>query len=205
MRKLVLFSAIFMTFTMSCKKKNTAEPQVTLSISGKINCPKRTLTALNPSEYLITLVDSTGFIRETRPTADCKYSFDNLEFGHNYNIKIAKTGRPSTGPGPVRIEVYLSQNPLPKMSDLGLKAADVDKNGEVDATDVLHIKRFNQGLTQSLPTGTFWLFVPNYWLDFDNNFAPNQGRWHIPNLTTNVTNFDMIQAAYSDIELILCN
>ncbi len=163
------------------------------------------MTTLNPNEYVVTLIDSNGTKRETRPTIDCKYTFDNLEMGHNYNIKITKTGRPSIGPAPARIEVYLSQNPLPRMSELGLKAADVDKNGEVDATDVLHIKRFNQGLTQSLPTGEFWFFTPNYWLDFNNNFAQNRGRWHISNLTQSVENFDMIQTVYSDIELILCN
>jgi hypothetical protein len=151
------------------------------------------------------LVDSTGVTRETRPTADCKYSFDNLEMGHNYNIKIVRSGRPSIGPAEARVEVYLSQNPLPKMSELGLKAADVDKSGEVDATDVLHLKRFSRGVITTLPSGAFWFFTPNYGLDFDNNFVPNIGRWHIQNLTTSVTNFDMIQTQYSDIEIFLCN
>jgi hypothetical protein len=211
MRKLILFSAIFTTFLMSCSTdvSRTIDPTSSLSISGKINCPSRTLTTLNPSEYLITLVDSTGVTRTTRPTADCKYSFDSLEMGHNYNIKIVRTV-PSANltVSATALEAYLSQNPLPQRTDLGLIAADVDKSGEVDATDLLHVKRFVSGVTITLPSESgLWRFVPSVWLTSSNNFIPNTiyGAWNIRNLTTNVDNYDLIQVQYSDIDLLRCN
>jgi hypothetical protein len=208
MRKLILFSFIFMTF-MSCNNRTTVDPValVTLSISGKINCPSRTLTALNPSEYLITLVDSTGVTRETRPTADCKYSFDDLEMGHNYNIKIVRTV-PSGGStlSVTGLSNYFL-NPGSRRSDLGLVAADVDKSGEIDETDLLFIRRVITGIAPNLPSGSFWFFQPSNRLTLSNNFVPNSnfGRWQIPNLTTSVTNYDFIQAQYSDIDLVRCN
>jgi hypothetical protein len=207
MRKFILFSVIFMTF-MSCNR-TTVEPValVTLSISGKINCPSRTLTTLNPSEYLITLVDSTGATRTTRPTADCKYAFDDLESGHNYNIKIVRTvPSGSTTLSVAGLSNYFL-NPGTRRTDLGLVAADVDRSGEIDETDLLHVRRFVTGITTTLPSGSIWFFQPSNRLTLDNNFIPNSnfGRWQIPNLTTSVTNYDMIQVQYSDIDLQRCN
>jgi hypothetical protein len=212
MRKLILFSVIFMTFMVSCNEPNcVSPPEVLLSISGKINCPSRTLTTLNPSEYLIRLMDSTGATRETRPTADCKYAFDNLEMRHNYNIEVVRTvPSGNTTVSATALESYLSQNPLPQKTDLGLLAADVDLSGEVDRVDLLHVKRFASGIISSLPvngSGSLWRFVPSAWLTSGNNFVPNiiYGAWDIRNLTTNVTNFDLIQVQYSDINLLRCN
>jgi hypothetical protein len=212
MRKLILVTVIFTTFLMSCQQSVTLEPlnvDVTLSISGKINCPSRTLTTLNPSEYLINLVDSNGVQRETRPTADCKYIFTDLETGHNYNIKIVRTVPSGNLTISTRgLENYFLQNPLPQKTDLGLVAADVDRNGEVDETDLLHVRRFATGITPNLPSGTLWRFFPSIWLTRDNNFTTNVtniGHWQIPNLTTSVTNYDMIQVQYTDIDLVRCN
>jgi hypothetical protein len=212
MYKLILFTAFFTTFLMSCQQNTTLGPlnvDASLSISGKINCPSRTLTTLNPSEYLITLTDSTGIKRETRPTADCKYIFIDLEMGHNYTIKIVRTVPSGNLTISTRgLENYFLQNPLPQKTDLGLVAADVDKNGEVDETDLLHVRRFATGITQSLPAGSLWRFFPSAWLTRDNSFVPNLnnvGRWQIPNLTTSVTNYDMIQVQYTDIDLVKCN
>jgi hypothetical protein len=186
----------------------TPEVVLALSISGKINCPNRTLTTLNPSEYLITLTDSSGVERQTRPTADCKYAFNNLEEGHNYNLKVVRTvPSGSVILSATAMENYLAQNPLPQRTGLGLIAADVNKDGEIDATDVLHVKRFVNGVTPNLPVGGLWRFVPSVWVDANNNFNANNnyGRWLIPNLTTNVSNFDIIQVQYSDIDLRNCN
>ncbi len=211
MYKLPLITILFMAFMASCMQSTNLEsPQldVTLSISGKINCPSRALTSLNPSEYLITLTDSTGLQRQTRPTAECKYIFTDLDTGHNYNIKIVRTV-PS---GNLTISAqgisnYLLQNPPTPRPDLGLVAADVDRNGEIDETDLVHIRRFIMGITPNLPSGELWRFFPSNRLTIDNNFVPNSNlaRWHIANLTTSVTNFDMIQVQYTDIDLVRCN
>ena len=212
MYKLILFTAIFTTFLMSsCQQTIILEPlnvDASLIISGKINCPSRTLTTLNPSEYLITLTDSTGVQRETRPTADCKYIFIDLEMGHNYNIRIVRTVPSGNLTISTRgLENYFLQNPLPQKTDLGLIAADVDRNGEVDLTDLLHVRRFASGITTNLPSGSLWRFVPSVWLTINNNSAANVniGRWQIPNLTTSLTNYDMIQVQYTDIDLVNCN
>jgi hypothetical protein len=214
MRKLVLFTPIFMTLMMSsCTQQSvtleTNPLDVSLSISGKINCASRTLTTLNPSEYLITLTDSTGLQRQTQPTADCKYIFKDLDTGHNYNIKIVRTV-PS---GNLTISAaglsnYLLQSPPPPKTDLGLVAADVDRNGEINETDLVHVRRFIMGITPNLPSGDgLWRFFPSNRLTIDNNFVPisNLARWHIAHLTTSVTNFDMIQVQYTDIDLVRCN
>jgi hypothetical protein len=208
MRKFILFLGILMTAMTACTKATSKTEEVlALSISGKINCPNRTLTTLNPSEYLITLVDSTGVTRETRPTTDCRYTFDNLEMGHNYNVKIVRTvPSGSTTLSVTGLNNYFL-NPSPQRADLGLVAADVDKNGDIDETDLLHIRRFVLGITPTLPSGSLWFFQPSNRLTLNNNFISNAnfGRWQIPNLTASVTNFDMIQVQYSDIDLVRCN
>ena len=210
MRSIALLSVFTWATLMSCNNNTSTTPEIvlTLSISGKINCPNRTLTTLNPSEYLITLTDSSGVEQQTRPTADCKYTFNNLEEGHNYNLKVVRTP-PSSGVilSATAMENYLAQNPLPRRTDLGLVAADVNKDGEIDATDVLHVKRFVNNITPSLPAGGLWRFVPSVWLNANNNFNANNnyGRWLIPNLRANVSNFDIIQVQYSDIDLTNCN
>jgi hypothetical protein len=211
MRAFVLFSVFAVATLVSCNSNTSTTPEVvlTLSISGKINCPNRTLTTLNPSEYLITLSDSNGVERQTRPTADCKYAFNNLEAGHYYNLNVVRTAPSgSTVLSATAMENYLAQNPLPRRTDLGLMAADVNKDGEVDATDLLHVKRFVNGVTPSLPTnGGLWRFVPSVWVDANNNINANNsyGRWLIPNLAANLSNFDIIQVQYSDIDLTNCN
>lgn len=211
MRQFVLFSAFALATLVSCNDKSSTTPEVvlTLSISGKINCPNRTLTTLNPSEYLITLTDSSGAEQQTRPTADCKYTFNNLEQGHNYNLKVVRTAPSgSVVLSATAMENYLAQTPLPQRTGLGLIAADVNKDGEIDATDVLHVKRVVNNITPNLPTNSgFWRFVPSVWVDANNNFRSNNvyGRWLIPNLSRNMTNFDIIQVQYSDIDLTNCN
>jgi hypothetical protein len=212
MHRLALLTAFFTTLMVcSCMQSNTLETNpldVSLSISGKINCPSRTLTTLDPSEYLITLTDSTGVQRQTRPTADCKYIFTDLDTGHNYNIKIVRTV-PSENltVSAQGLSNYLLQNPPTSRPDLGLVAGDVDRNGEIDETDLVHIRRFIMGITPNLPSGELWRFFPSNRLTTDNNFVPNSNlaRWYIANLTTSVTNFDMIQVQYTDIDLVRCN
>ena len=214
MLKLVLFKVLFITLMMSsCTQQSiTLEANsldVSFSISGKINCPSRTLTTLEPSEYLITLMDSTGVQRQTRPTADCKYFFADLDTGHNYTIKIVRTV-PSGNQtiSAAGLSNYLLQSPQPPKTDLGLVAADVDRNGEINETDLVHVRRFIMGITPNLPSGDgLWRFFPSNRLTIDNNFVPNSNlaRWHIANLATSVTNFDMIQVQYTDIDLGRCN
>ncbi|MBL7816329.1 MAG: hypothetical protein JNL70_15015 [Saprospiraceae bacterium] len=202
-----LFIGLLFAFCLeSCDVKNQKELQLApLSISGKIDCPQRRLATLNPNDFLITLKDSLGEIQlETRPSADGRYFFENLDVGRSYSLRVKRTTPANT----VRfatnqVEDYLNQIPLPIVSGLALVSADVDKSGEIDQTDVLHLKRFMSGVTPSLPGGT-WRFLESYLIDTNNNIIISRPH-PLSNLQASVANFDFIMIQLGDMTLNNCN
>ena len=204
MTKVFLFSILCLLLVASCDENLVKEPLLApLSISGKIDCPQRRLTALNPNEYLITLHDSVGVqLKQTRPTADGKYFFEDLTTGKSYQIRVQKTS--SNPPTFLMNEVknYLQQTPQPNLTGLALIAADVDKSGEIDGTDVLHVDRYIQGTTSSMPGG-FWRIFPSYAFEVNNNFIDRPSP--LKNLSESVSNFDFIVITLGDVSLNICN
>lgn len=205
MTKVFLSSILCLFLFAACEKTNLKEPLAPLSISGKIDCPQRHLTSLNPNEYVISLRDSIGVqLSETRPTADGKYFFEDLEAGKTYQIRVQRTTSNPPTLSANQVKNYLQQSPLPQLSGLALLAADVDKSGEIDATDVLHIDRFREGVTPSLPGGS-WRIFSSYLIDSNNNFRDFNTPSPLKNLTESISNFDFIVVTLGDISLNTCN
>lgn len=206
MTKVFLSSILCLFLFASCDVKIEKESLLApLSISGKIDCPQRHLTSLNPNEYVITLHDSAGVqLKQTRPSTDGKYFFEDLETGKTYQIRVQRTAINSFILTTNQVENYLQQSPRPNLSDLALIAGDIDKSGEVDALDVLHINRFIQGVTPSLPGGNSRIF-PSYLIDNNNNFIDFNAPSPLKNLIANVTNYDFIEVTLGDMSLNRCD
>ena len=204
MVKVSLFSLLGLLFFTACNVQNRREPLLApLSISGKIDCPQHRLTSLRSEDYVITLYKDDGVpIRTTQPLANCQYTFENLEAGYNYSVGVKRTTPANTVTFNInQVENYLLNRP--NVSDLSLFAGDVDKNGEVDATDVLHIRRFIMGTTPNLPGG-MWRFLPSYLINGQNNFIPNITS-PTNHLIASVNNYDLIMVQLGDMGLSVCN
>jgi hypothetical protein len=91
------------------------------------------------------------------------YGITGLVPGSNYQVRAAKTLDNDKKNGVTTLDIALiSKNNLGTellSSPFKLIAADVDRNGDIDATDMLHIRRFILGITPSLPAGSAWRFV----------------------------------------------
>jgi 5,10-methylene-tetrahydrofolate dehydrogenase/methenyl tetrahydrofolate cyclohydrolase len=127
-----------------------------------------------------------------------------LAAGKSYQIRVKRTVANPPILSTNQVKAYLQQTPLPNRSDLALFAADVDRSGEVDATDVLHIERFINGVTPSMPGG-IWRILPSYNIDANNNFVGLNAPSPLKNLVANVTNFDFIVVTLGDMSLNRCN
>lgn len=205
MRKLVLFFVSLLTFSMACNKTQA------LSISGRINCPSRAMTRLNPADYIVYLVDSLdagkpNAGKQIQPNADCTYAFDNLELGHTYFMNVAnvtpgyssKLALSSTA-----LENFLKTNTQPLVFNLTLLAADINGDGIVDSRDLDTLKDYISGKTTTLPTG-FWRFQRVDGLDARNSFI-FVDKDPLVRMKKSLTNFDFIQVQLSDVELTKCN
>jgi hypothetical protein len=206
MAKLFSVSLFCLLLFAACDVNNQREPLLApLSISGKIDCPQRNLTVLNPNEYLITLHDSAGLeLKRTRPNASCKYAFEDLTGGKTYEIRVKRTVANPPIFSSNQVKTYFQQTPRPQISDLALFAADVDKNGEIDATDVLHVDRFIGGITSSMPGG-IWTILPSYLIGANNNVFSFNTPSPLKNLIGNITNFDFIVVTLGDVSLNRCD
>jgi uncharacterized membrane protein len=103
----------------------------------------------------------------TSPAAGT-FSVTNLTAGTNYQVRAAKTIDTDKKNGVTTLDIALISK-----HNLGIEAlnspykiiaADVNKDGEVDATDMLHIRRFILNITPNLPAGSAWRFI-------DKNYA----------------------------------
>ena len=207
MKKILYVSILSLCVFTSCHKNCSCtypEP-LQLSISGKIDCPNRSLTALNPNDYTIKLMDSSGLVvvQTIQPNANGTYTFMNLEQDETYNIVVTRTTLAHTVPlASNQVETYLSQTPRPVLSELALLAGDVNKDGNVDGTDALHINRFINGQTPTIAGGR-WRFLNKYIIDSRNNFDFNVA-YPLKNMRASVTNFDFIMVELGDLSLNGC-
>ena len=203
MLKNMLLLTFFVSFFASCIERRLDLEPASLTIGGKIDCPQRNLTTLIPSDYIVSLYrDNEVLLRTTRPTADGRYFFDELQPDLNYSVGVKRTTALNTTNSSVTsIENYLLNRP--RLSDLALIAGDVDRNGEIDATDLLHVRRFVMGITPALPS-PMWRMIPAYWIDNQNNFIPNAVS-PLMSLQRSVMNFDLIMVQLGDMGLTSCN
>ena len=203
MNKVLFISTLTLFLFASCQKELSNDSSVQLqglSISGKIDCPKGGMT-LTPDEYLITLTDKNNVEKTTTPSSNGAYFFDNLEAGNSYRIKAVRKSYPNTITfSSVGVENYL-RNTIQK-ENLALIAADVNRDGEVDGTDLLQLNNFIAKKTNSLPGGQ-WLFVPAS-VRLVNQCEPSSGNDPLKNLQADAKNVDFILLKKGDIDLENC-
>jgi hypothetical protein len=96
-------------------------------------------------------------------TAAGTYTATGLTSGINYQIRAAKTIDTDKKNGVTTLDIALISKHLlgTQLLDSPYKimAADVNQDGEVDALDMLILRRFALGITQTFPMGTFWRFI----------------------------------------------
>ena len=199
MNKVLLLPTLIILLFTSCQKELTLYSTTQfqgLSISGKIDCPNGGMT-FTPDEYSITLIDKNKVEKTTQPAIDGAYSFDNLEIGNSYSLKIVRKSNPvNVVFSGESISNYLLQTNPPTKSTLGIYAADINEDGQVDGTDMLQVRKYVLDKTINLPA-TLWRFYPKYRL---NNPTSNP----LENLQADVKNFDIVLLKLGDIDLQSC-
>jgi surface protein len=101
------------------------------------------------------------------------YNFPSLPMGENYRIKPERNADILNGVTTFDIAI-ISKYILgtePAKSPYQLIAMDVDKNGEVDATDMLTIRNLVLRKTTTFPNNTAWRFIPRSYV-FKNPANP---------------------------------
>jgi hypothetical protein len=91
------------------------------------------------------------------------YIVTGVQPGTNYEVRVAKPVGRDKRNGVTTLDIALISKHLlgTQLLDSPYKiiAADVNQDGEVDALDMLFIRRFILNLTETLPTGTSWRFI----------------------------------------------
>ena len=102
------------------------------------------------------------------------FAINSLALGANYQAKAAKANMGDRATDVTTWDIALVSQHVLGIKALGsaykIIAADVDKSGEVDATDMLHMRRFILGITSTLPAGT-WRFIDKSYA-FKNSANP---------------------------------
>jgi hypothetical protein len=137
-----------------------------------------------------TMTDGTG-----------AFSFTNVALNTPVNVRLSRTTNPSNGVDGVDI-LLIRRHILgitPITSKLKLFAGDVDGNQDMDAVDMLQMRRLIIGLRDNLPLAS-WRFVPTI-VTTDANFPFNLT---IPDVfevtfTTATNNFDFIGVKIGDV------
>jgi hypothetical protein len=98
----------------------------------------------------------------TSPAAGT-FNVTGLTPGTNVQVRAAKSIDTDKKNGVTTLDIALISKHLLGETALNspfkIIGADVDKSGEVDATDMLHIRRFILSITSNLPAGSAWRFV----------------------------------------------
>ncbi|MDZ7881234.1 MAG: dockerin type I domain-containing protein [Saprospiraceae bacterium] len=171
----------------------TSTPSNTVRITGKLVTANGTALA----NQAVTIGANT-----TVTNATGVYTFNNVPVNTPVNVKIIRTTNPSNGVEAVDILLIRRHilGTTPITSKLRLFAADVDGNQEVDAVDMLQMRRVVLGIRDNLPLPS-WRFVPSFVL-LDTNFPFNLT---IPDVfevsfTASTNNFDFIGVKIGDVD-----
>jgi hypothetical protein len=173
-------------------------PTALSSISGKIrredlmDIPAK-INVFNGANELLTSV--------TNPT----YSFNNLQANNNYRITAE---RPNTDwiNGVTSFDVALMSRHVlgiaPLSTPYQIIAADANRDGTIDAADLLHFQRLILRLDNQLKNNNSWRFVPKSYpfSDPTNPFASDFPEiLNVSNLTSAVTNGDFVAIKVGDV------
>ncbi|MES2431567.1 MAG: right-handed parallel beta-helix repeat-containing protein [Bacteroidota bacterium] len=161
-------------------------------VSGHINHILGTTvpnTILNFNTINYSPVSSNSFSRYLIGGRKYKFKF-------NKNNDVLKTNGVST------LDIALVQSHILNISPLNdpykLLAADVDKNGEISALDILHIRRLILGITSSFPSNNLWLFFDSTNINKTNPY-PVKDSIVIDSLMSAVTNIQFVGVKLGDV------
>ena len=173
-------------------------PSATFSISGKI----RREDLMDVPAKVVVLNTASGL---QNSTTSASYNFTNLLANNRYQIR---PDRPNTdwNNGVTTFDIAMISRHVLGVSSLAtpyqMIAADVNRSGEVDATDMLLIQKLILHLNESFPNNNSWRFVSkNYqFQDPSNPFASDfPESLIIPNLTNTVANGDFVAIKVGDV------
>lgn len=114
---------------------------------------------------VVVSANANGVVAGSNTTvAAGTFEIKNLTAGTNYQVRAAKTLDNDRRNGVTTLDIALISKHLLALEQLGsaykIIAADVDKNNDVNATDMLHIRRFILSITPSLAGGSAaWRFI----------------------------------------------
>jgi hypothetical protein len=118
----------------------------------------------SPVKDVVISANAGGIVAASATTPSAgTFRIETLTPGTSYQVRAAKTIDTDKKNGVTTLDIALISKHLLAETELNsaykIIAADVDKNGEVDATDMLHIRRFILSITSNLPAGSAWRFI----------------------------------------------
>jgi hypothetical protein len=129
----------------------------------------------------------------TTTSAAGTYSVNGVSININYEFRVAKPIGSDNRNGVTTLDIALIAKHLLGTQLLNspykIIAADVNQDGEVDALDMLLIRRFLLNITQTLPTGTSWRFIDKEYIFQDPTRPLEENFPEFIKLTLSYTSF----------------
>jgi hypothetical protein len=132
------------------------------------------------------------------------YSWSNLASGQSFSIRPSRTDNPIEGVTSLDMSLINRHilNYAPLTSPYKIIAADVNRDGEVDRTDILLIRRLILRVIDRFPSNTTWRFVEKKYAfrDPTNPLAEDFPEMiNLTNLQANVSNADFVAVKLGDV------
>lgn len=142
-----------------CLSSNTLSAQDSTTISVPITIKTEQNRPVK-NVALSVILDDTTVVSQGKTNAEGIYVLPNLSTQQQYKIMANKNDEAYVGVTTFDIAVLIRHilNIEPITSPYTLLAGDVDENGEIDGSDIVHIRNFILRKTPSLPRHT-WRFV----------------------------------------------
>jgi Dockerin type I domain len=168
----------------------------TLSVAGGLK--RETGDAVMADVGLFT----NGFSQGT--SRGSTYNWSNLTSGQSFSIRPSRTDNPIQGVTSLDLSLIsrLILNNEAFSSPYKIIAADVNRDGEVDATDMLIIRRLILRVIDHFPGNISWRFVEKKYAfrDPTNPLAEDFPEMiNLTNLQTNVSNADFVAVKLGDV------
>ncbi|MEO7176656.1 MAG: T9SS type A sorting domain-containing protein, partial [Saprospiraceae bacterium] len=128
--------------------------------SMKINVQGKVQTSTGIPLYQVNLQVVGQANKHTTTSQSGLYYLNGLEAGQNMHIEATDLSNPQEGVSTQDL-VFITKHILGKQvfdSPFKYLAADVDQNGLVNVTDILHIRRLILGITEEFPQAPSWQF-----------------------------------------------
>ena len=131
------------------------------------------------------------------------YTFSNIPIGTTYTLKVSKTNdSPLNGISIADMFKMMQHNLNITLlsSPYKMIAADVNNDGSIDATDMLHMQNFILSISQAIPAGG-WIFIPSDYVfpNPTNPFSSNYPQSKTITLTSALSNINFIGLRRGDV------